>query len=77
MRCNSSRIAVSLTPLVSLKKIQGKKKRDAGKADAEKAAQDARNYAQEGTGTVTQTEEVAETGESSDLLGTKDEDVIF
>jgi len=60
-----------------LKKIQGKKKRDAGKADAEKEALEARNHEQQGAGTVSQTEEVAEVGESSDLLGTKDEDVIF
>ena len=63
--------------LPRLKKIQGKKKRDAGKADAEKEALEAKNLAQQGPGTVPQAEEVAEAGESSDLLGTKDEDVIF
>ncbi|EKM55362.1 uncharacterized protein PHACADRAFT_255940 [Phanerochaete carnosa HHB-10118-sp] len=60
-----------------LKKIQGKKKRDAGKADAEREALEAGNREQQSTGTVSQAEEVAGVGESSDLLGTKDEDIIF
>ena len=66
-----------LSLFIRLKKIQGKKKRDAGKAEAEKEALDARNQVQQEAGTVPQAEEVAEAGESSDLLGTKDEDVIF
>jgi V-type H+-transporting ATPase subunit D len=58
-----------------LKKIQGKKKRDAEHADNEKKVLEAKNWdAQEPTGIITQTEEAAET---SDLLSSKDEDVIF
>lgn len=66
-----------LSSITRLKKIQGKKKRDAGKADAEKEALEAKNFVEQGVGAAPQTEEAAEAGESSDLLGTKDEDVIF
>ena len=58
-----------------MKKIQGKKKRDAEHADNEKKMLEAKNWdTQEPAGIVTQTEEAAET---TDLLSSRDEDIIF
>jgi V-type H+-transporting ATPase subunit D len=57
-----------------LKKVQGKKKRDTAAADA--ARQDAQKAIQDTETADVQPKDTAE-GTSTDLLGTKDEDVIF
>lgn len=58
-----------------LKKVQGKKKRDAAAADAQRAALQAEKEA-EGEDAYVPPAESGDTG-GADLLASKDEDVIF